>query len=174
MSTVKSTIVLSENGVNVLADTIKADQGVAKKWKKCSDVLMSEGVTSSMLVKPKKGATNKFEALHNQINATIVGTFNQTVKDILVKDVKTLSDEQKESRRYWIKQMGSYFNKIAKYLASAEKALQDADRGPKTPKSKFERYHDMLVDLKEFLQKWEEPEISISVALEGLEIMQAA
>jgi hypothetical protein len=174
MSTVKSTIVLSETGVNVLADTIKADQGVTKKWKKCSDVLMSEGVTSLMLVKPKKGTTNKFEVLHNQINATIVSTFNQTVKDILVKDVKTLSDEQKETRRYWMKQMGSYFNKIAKYLASAEKALQDADRGPKTPKLKINRFDEMVFNLKEFIQKWEDPEINVSMAMEAIQMLENA
>ena len=174
MSTVKSTIVLSENGVNVLADTVKSDQGVTKKWKKCSDVLMSEGVTSSMLVKPKKGATNKFETLHNQINATIVSTFNQTVKDILAKDVKTLSDEQKESRRYWFSQIGSYFRKIEKHLAKAEKALQDADKGPKTPKLKVNRFDEMVFNLKDFIQKWEEPEIDVSIAMAAIQLLENA
>jgi len=174
MSNVKSGFVLSEAGVNTLADTLKADQGVAKKWKKNSDVLMSEGVTSLMLVKPKKGATNKFEDLHNQINATIVSTFNQTVRDILAKDVKTLSDEQKETRRYWMKQMGSYFNKIAKYLASAEKALQDADKGPKTPKLKVNRFDEMVFNLKEFIQKWEDPEIDVSIAMEAIQMLENA
>jgi hypothetical protein len=174
MSTVKNAIVLSESSVNVLADTLKADQGVAKKWKKCSDTLMADGVSSLMLAKPKKGSTNKFKDLHDQINATIVGTFNQTVRDILAKDPKTLSDEQKETRRYWMKQMGSYFNKIAKYLKQAEDNLHNADKGPRTPKSKFERYHEMLLDLKDFIQKWDEPEINVTVAMEGLEILESA
>ena len=151
-------IVLPETALKVLVDAVKSESNARNKLKKCSDTLLANGVSSYMLAKPKQGETNKYETLHNQINDSIVATFTDNVQKVLTLPMASLSDEQKETRRYWRKQQGSLFSKIRSHLARTEKDLA-GDSTARTPKTKLDRIYDKLVEVRDIVEKWENPEL---------------
>lgn len=169
-----SHFVLGSDSARALSEAVKAESGARNKLKKCSDSLMSDGVTSSMLAKPSKGEANKFEALHNQINDIIIGTFSKTVQDIMAMPATARNDEQKETNRYWRQQVNSLFSKVRAHLTKTEKELLEGST-PIVQRSKLEIIHDKLVEVREMVQKWKNPELGCSVNdfLSNLELLIA-
>ena len=119
----QQTIVLNTESQKALTDAVNKDVAVSSKWRKCAELFVSQGVSSDLLVKVGRGEENPNELLHHQINTAIIAAFSDHVKAVISKETKTLTPEQQETKRYWQKQLGSYFGKITKHV----KRIEDAD-----------------------------------------------
>jgi len=127
---------------SVVVDTLKADAGVQKRWVKAADMLRSEGVTADML-----GSDKDFRAQFKE--QVILLSFTKTEQAIMAKPQTSLSDEEKVTRRRIQQQMGNRLDRVAQYVARAEReeGLSDEDRGT-------QRVATLETRLKKDLTKW--------------------
>ena len=156
-----ATTVLSETTVKDITATIKADRTTANKWKKLSDEIVADGVTSAMLVKVKKGEHNPHENLQFQINTAIVASFDKEVQDLIVKETKSLSQIDKGIKAYWQKQIASYYGKIARYVVQSEKEAEEGTNA-RVPKTKEERIAGHIADALRIAKSLETASFSIA------------
>ena len=175
----ETTIVLNIEAQKALTDAVNKDVAVSSKWRKCAELFVSQGVTSAMLVKVGRGEDNPNEMLHHQINTAIIAAFSDHVKAVISKETKTLTPEQQETKRYWQKQLGSYFNKITKHV----KKIEDTDKEPtakganqkrggvpKNAKGKIQYY---LLQCIESMRKLETPMPSQDTDIKALQAIMA-
>jgi signal transduction histidine kinase len=158
------TAVMSDSTVKYVANAVSADVTLRGKWKKTSDALISDGITSDMLVTVKKGEDNPHANLHHQVKEVIKGTFTKHVQTCLGKELKVLNDQDKETKRYWTKQVSSYFNKVRTHLENAEKLAEDESSGTITPrvaKTKVSRIKKHLNDVLDILKSLEDAKFNI-------------
>ena len=102
-------------GASVKTDKVKT---------KTVDILSSEGITSEMLVAPKKGEDAVF---YESVKAAVVLGFTANVQSLLHKDTKTLSDQAKSDKRYWQQQIGSKIKDLRNALAKRESQGEDGE-----------------------------------------------
>lgn len=109
--------------------TIKAD----KSKTKAIDSLHADGVTADMLKAPAKGEPT---VLFDSVKVSIVLGFAANVQALLKKDTKSLSEQQKETKRYWQQQIGSKLKDLRNALARREAASESG--GAEADKSTWE------------------------------------
>ena len=168
--------VMNSATASALANAISAEVVLKGKWKKASDLLISSGITTAMLVKPAKGEVNPNEKLHDQINATIVSTFNKHVQSCLAKEMKVLSEVDRETKRYWTKQISSLFNKVRTHLETAEKLADDESKGiiaPRVTVTKVQRAKNSLQEGINILKSLEKPDFDVVKMISDLKTMIA-
>lgn len=159
-----NTVVMSASTAKYVANAVSNEITLRGKWRKTSDALISDGITSNMLVTVKKGEENPHENLHYQLREVIKGTFNKHVQTCLGKEMKVLSDTDKETKRYWNKQISSLFNKVRTHLENAEKLSEDEASGTITPrvaKTKVSRIKKHLNDVLDILKSLEDAKFNI-------------
>ena len=158
------TAVMSDSTAKYVANAVSADVTLTGKWRKTSDALISDGITSEMLVSVKKGDENPHANLHHQVKEVIRGTFSKHIQSCLSKELKVLNDQDKETKRYWTKQVSSYFNKIRTHLENAEKLALDEANGTITPrvaKTKVSRIKKHLNDALDIIKSLEDAKFDI-------------
>lgn len=175
-----STIVLNTEAQKALTDAVNKDVAVNNKWRKCAELFISQGVTSDLLVKPARSEANPNELLHHQINTAIIAAFSDHVKAVISKETKTLTPEQQETKRYWARQVGSYFNKIVKHVGKIEDADKEPDakganqkRAGGVPKSAKGRIQYYLLQCIESMRKLEVPMPSMDTDIKALQAIMA-
>ncbi len=174
-----NSIVLNTEAQKALTDAVNRDVAVSSKWRKCAELFVSQGVSSWLLIKPARSEANPHELLHHQINTAIIAAFSDHVKAVISKETKTLTPEQQETKRYWARQVGSYFNKISKHV----KKIEDADKEPETkganqkrggvPKSAKGRIQYYLLQCIESMRKLEVPMPSMDTDVKALQAIMA-
>ena len=173
MNAINKAIVLSSNLATLTTDIVKGDRYIRNRWDFLAEGYHSEGISAFMLAKPEKGEKSPFEKLHKAIEKAIVESFDDDVKTLIKKEPKTLSKIDQGTRRYWLQQIGSYFNKIRTQLAKKEEELENPDDN-KTRKTKSKKdrilegiaqviktakgYDSATFDIKAFLSKMQEAE----------------
>jgi hypothetical protein len=162
---------MSDNTKKNLAIALDGELKQVGKWKKASDLLMADGISSDMLIKPSKGEVNSNELLHGQIEDTIVSTFSEHVQKIIVKETKTLNDEQKETKRYWVRQVSSLFNKVRVHLLKAE--AEPVEKGAKVILPKFQKVINKLNEAIEIAQSIESPNFDVTDVVKALKLQIA-
>ena len=110
--------------------TIKADKAKTK----AIDSLYADGVTAVMLEAPAKGEST---VLFDSVKVSIVLGFTASTQALLKKDTKTLSEQQKSDKRYWIQQIGSKMKDLRRALTRREAQGQESD-GAGADKSSWE------------------------------------
>ena len=155
-----SNLVLSDKSVNALNAALNTELSGRGKWKKAADAIIADGVDSAMLVKPARGEENPYARLHGQIEGLIVSHFSDHVQKILPKEPKVLSDVDKETRRYWVKQIGSLFNVIRKHVIAAE--AEPVTKTPKVAKTKVQRARGKIGEAIELVQAIDAPTFDVS------------
>ena len=137
-----SKIVITPECGTVVIDTLKADNGVQKKWKKAADMLRAEGVTSDIL-------SNDKEMRDYFKREVVLLSFTKVEQAIYAKPTTALSDEEKVTKRFVTTEMGSRLGKVIRHVAAAEKeeAMTDDERGAK-------RVADLATRLKRDLSAW--------------------
>lgn len=161
MTTIQ-TRVLSDASSKDLGEALKADNVAKNKWKKACDALTSDGVTSAMLAKPKKGETTPHEALIGQVESIVLASFSKLEQEIFAKEPKTLSDEQKVTRRFVQTERGSRYAKIVRHMVKYEKDEQEPESTPRTPKTKVGRIKANLEKAIELAQSLETPAFDVT------------
>ena len=91
---------------------------------KAVDSLQADGVTSDMLRAPAKGEST---VLFDSVKVSIVLGFTTAIQTLLTKDTKSLSETQKEDKRYWQMQIGSKMKDLRNALAKREAQGKESD-----------------------------------------------
>jgi hypothetical protein len=143
-----------------ITNVVSATQDVKGKTKKMTDLLVADGVKSSMLDKPsKKTDANPNATLQFGITQAIIKGLPVTWQSLLAKDTKTLSESDKTEKRYAQMQVGSYYGKVKRALIDFETPKSTA---PRVTRSAVERIIDSLNDAIEVAEKIEEPNFDIA------------
>lgn len=135
---------LTAETVSTVVETLKAEAGVLKKWKKAADALRAEGVTSEML-------TNDKEVRDAFKKDVILLSFTKTEQTIAAKPITACTDEEKVTRRFVATETGSRLGRVIRHVAAAEKEemMTDEERGAK-------KVADLATRLKKDLTYWVE------------------
>jgi hypothetical protein len=137
-----------------ITNVVSATQDVKGKTKKMTDLLVADGVKSSMLNKPsKKTDANPNATLQFGITQAIIKGLPMNWQSLLAKDTKTLSESDKTEKRYAQMQVGSYYGKVKRALIDFETPKSTA---PRVTRSAVERIIDSLNDAIEVAQKSED------------------
>ena len=143
-----------------ITNVVSATQDVKGKTKKMTDLLVADGVKSSMLDKPsKKTDANPNATLQFGITQAIIKGLPAEWVSLIAKDTKTLSDSDKNTKRYAQQQVGSYYGKVKRALIDFENPKSSA---PRVTRSAVERIIDALNDAIEVAEKIEEPNFDIA------------
>jgi hypothetical protein len=159
-ATIKS-VVLDDVSRASITDVVSSDRAVQGKTKKMTDALVARGVKSSMLEKvSKKTDANPHKELHFGINQAIIAGFPIEWQSLLSKDTSTLSQQDKDTKRYAQQQVGSWFGKIQRALIAFENPNKAS--APRVTRTSQQRIIDALNDAIEVAQKDEELDFDIT------------
>jgi hypothetical protein len=124
------------------------------------DLLVADGIKSSMLDKPsKKTDANPNATLQFGITQAIIKGLPNEWASLIAKDTKTLSESDKNAKRYAQMQVGSYYGKVKRALIDFETPKSTA---PRVTRSAVERIIDALNDAIEVAEKIEKPNFDIA------------
>ena len=157
--------VISAKSQEVLAATIKDHNKLETKWVAVTDSLSADGITSVDLAKTKTGETEKLRA---QVKSIIVSTFSSAKQNLLLKDTKTLSEEDKIKKKLVQKDIGSLLGLIERKLKKAEHdarvaaGMEDNGTGAQeSSKSELQKIQAKLDEVLVKLNKIEDAEFDI-------------
>ena len=151
---------LKENTQVSITNVVSATQDVKGKTKKMVDLLVADGIKSSMLDKPsKKTDANPNATLQFGITQAIIKGLPVTWQSLIAKDTKTLSESDKTEKRYAQMQVGSYYGKVKRALIDFENPKSSAPRVTRTAK---QRIIDSLNDAIEVAQGADDLDMDIS------------
>lgn len=152
---------LTPECVSTVVETLKAQAGVDKKWKKAADSLRAEGVTSAMLTDDKEVR----DAFKKDV---ILLSFTKAEQAIAAKPATALTDEEKVTRRWITTETGSRLGKVTRHVKKAEdeEAMTDEERGAK-------KVADLATRLKKDLTYWiEKVEKAEAVTFSATQMIQ--
>jgi len=138
---------------------IKADKaGVA-----ALDLLIADGFDQPTdFVSPKsEGSTIKTEEF-TALNEAIVLGFAKTAQALLAKPVKSLTDAQKTTRRYWQQQIGARRNDFKRQLTKRLDNDKPSDGAGSRNRPLDQRVRDNLNDVIKVCQSAEEPTFDVT------------
>lgn len=155
-------------------DAIKAAivaEGTAKsRWIKTTDLLVSDGITASMLKSTKTGENDKLRA---QVKSIIVSTFGKADQALLAKETKTLSDSAKAEKRRLIQETGRYLSLIEGKLASRE-ADESGEDESGSAKTELEKIQAKLSEVLKKLEKLEDARFDIVQTIKNVKALKGS
>ena len=155
-----NTAIIKEVTQDAITQAISSESVASNKWVKATDLLVADGVKSSMLDKPsKKTDANPNKTLQFNITQAIVKAFPSEIQSLLGKDTKTLSEADKANKRHWQQQIGSKYGKIKRHLIERENPKSSE---PRVQRSAVERIKSFLNDAIDLAQKIEEPNFDVA------------
>ena len=163
----KLTATLSDKSQQLTTEVVSAERGAQGKWKLLADSYQADGVKSSMLEKPsKKTDANPNVTLHFFINSAIVKGLPAEWQSLISKDTKTLSQADKDTKRYAQQQVGSYFGKIKRHLENAENPNKAS--APRVTRTAQQRIIDSLNDAIEVAQNAEDLNMDVAMFVKNI------
>ena len=134
-----------------------------KATKSAVDLLIADGFD-----KPTDyiGPKSKESTIHidewNALRAAVVLGFFKEIQTLLAKPIKSVSDLDKPTRRYWQAQIGA---RIADFKKQVTKRQDGSDGAGSRNRSLDQRVRDNLNDVIKVCQSAEEPTFSISAMI---------
>jgi hypothetical protein len=104
----------------------KARVAKEKTELKLGDILFSEGVTPEMLAAPEKGKepSENFAAAKQ----ALVSGYDARIQALMLKDPKTLSDDDKDTRRKWQMRVGADMRDLVAFIQRrVDRAIREAN-----------------------------------------------
>jgi len=149
-----------------ITNVVSATQDVKGKTKKMVDLLVADGVKSSMLDKPsKKTDANPNATLQFGITQAIIKGLPAEWVSLIAKDTKTLSDSDKNAKRYAQQQVGSYYGKVKRALIDFENPKSTAPRVTRTAQ---QRIIDALNDAIDVAQGSEDLNMDVALFIKNI------
>jgi hypothetical protein len=149
-----------------ITNVVSATQDVKGKTKKMVDLLVADGVKSSMLDKPsKKTDANPNVTLQFSITQAIIKGLPAEWVSLIAKDTKTLSESDKSAKRYAQQQVGSYYGKVKRALIDFENPKSSAPRVTRTAQ---QRIIDSLNDAIDVAQGSEDLNMDVAVFVKNI------
>ena len=138
--------ILKSDDQAIVAKAVATSILAEKQGAAAVDVLIAAGFDKpSDMVSPKtEGSTINVEEF-NHINETIVMGFSADIQRLLAKPVKSLTDAQKTTRRYWQQQIGAKRNDFKRALQRRIDAASP-DGGASRTRTIDEWFRDMAND----------------------------
>ena len=163
----KLTATLSDKSQQLTTEVVSAERGAQGKWKLLADSYQADGVKSSMLNKPsKKTDANPNATLHFFINSAIVKGLPAEWQALIAKDTSTLSDSDKNTKRYAQQQVGSYYGKIKRHLENAENPNKAS--APRVVRTAQQRIIDSLNDAIDVAQNAEDLNMDVAMFIKNI------
>ena len=157
---------LKENTQVSITNVVSATQDVKGKTKKMVDLLVADGIKSSMLDKPsKKTDANPNATLQFGITQAIIKGLPAEWVSLIAKDTKTLSESDKNAKRYAQQQVGSYYGKVKRALIDFETPKSTA---PRVTRTAVQRIIDSLNDAIEVAQGSEDLNMDVAVFVKNI------
>ena len=133
------------------------------------DVLYSGGFEARFCKSPKKDSDNvEHKEAYAALKVAVVAGFTETRRKLLDTPTKALSEKQKDTKRYWQKQIGARVGDFHNQLQRREDVAAGITN-PRTTKSVETYSSETLVALKKRWESAELAEFDLVVALEKLE-----
>jgi hypothetical protein len=149
-----------------ITNVVSATQDVKGKTKKMVDLLVADGIKSSMLDKPsKKTDANPNATLQFGITQAIIKGLPVEWVSLIAKDTKTLSDSDKNAKRYAQQQVGSYYGKVKRALIDFENPKSSAPRVTRTAQ---QRIIDSLNDAIDVAQGSEDLNMDVALFIKNV------
>lgn len=127
-------------------NTFKSEAKQEHQWVKFTDALVSEGITTDDF--KDSDFANSFKV------AVVLPSFTKQEQALMSAPIKSLSEEQKVSRRYLQQQIGSRVAKVVTHLRKRETVEEESDNDATAkPKAKVKN-NDLGAKLKADLIKW--------------------
>ncbi len=136
---------ISTSVIAIGINTFKGESKQDHQWVKFTDALIAEGITADDF--KDTDFAGSFKA------AVVLPSFTKQEQALMSAPIKSLSDEQKISRRYLQQQIGSRVAKVVTHLKKRETLEEDASGNDTTAKPKAKK-NDLGAKLKADLIKW--------------------
>ena len=137
---------ISTSVITLGINTFKSEAKQEHQWVRFTDALIADGITSEDFKDSE--FSNSFKV------AVVLPSFSKQEQGLMSAPVKSLSDEQKVSRRYLQQQIGSRVAKVVTHLKKREAQDNDAtDNDTDSAKPKAKK-NDLGAKLKADLIKW--------------------
>jgi hypothetical protein len=157
---------LKENTQVSITNVVSATQDVKGKTKKMVDLLVSDGIKSPMLDKPsKKTDANPNATLQFGITQAIIKGLPAEWVSLIAKDTKTLSESDKNTKRYAQQQVGSYYGKVQRALVDFENPKSSA---PRVTRTAVQRIIDSLNDAIDVAQGSEDLNMDVALFIKNV------
>ena len=149
-----------------ITNVVSATQDVKGKTKKMVDLLVADGIKSPMLDKPsKKTDANPNATLQFGITQAIIKGLPAEWVSLIAKDTKTLSDSDKNAKRYAQQQVGSYYGKVKRALIDFETPKSSA---PRVTRTAVQRIIDSLNDAIDVAQGSEDLNMDVALFIKNV------
>jgi hypothetical protein len=149
-----------------ITNVVSATQDVKGKTKKMVDLLVADGIKSSMLDKPsKKTDANPNVTLQFGVTQAIIKGLPVEWASLIAKDTKTLSESDKNAKRYAQMQVGSYYGKVKRALIDFETPKSTAPRVTRTAQ---QRIIDALNDAIDVAQGSEDLNMDVALFIKNI------
>jgi hypothetical protein len=154
-----NTAIIKEVTQTAITQAVASENVASNKWVQATDLLVADGVKSSMLDKPsKKSDANPNATLQFNITQAIIKAMPNEWQSLISKETKTLSQADKDTKRYAQMQIGSKYGKIKRHLIERENPKSSA---PRVIRSAQERIIDSLNDAIEVARDMKEPSFDV-------------
>ena len=155
-----NTAIIKEVTQTAITQAVASENVASNKWVQATDLLVADGVKSSMLDKPsKKTDANPNATLQFNITQAIIKAMPAEWVSLISKETKTLSQADKDTKRYAQQQVGSKYGKIKRHLIDRENPKSSA---PRVTRTSQQRIIDALNDAIEVAQKDDELDFDIT------------
>lgn len=133
----KATFNLNKTSGAYISDAVKLDISNGNKWVVASESLFADGIRAEHIATEKKGGV---QAVYDFVTEAIISGYHKNDQALIRTDVKSLDDVQKAKRKELQQRLGTYRNRLQKYLA--ELAIQSGEveveeKAEKTPVEKI-------------------------------------
>ena len=136
---------ISTSVITLGINTFRGEAKQEHQWIRFTDLLIADGITSEDFKDSE--FSNSFKV------AVVLPSFTKQEQSLMSAPVKSLSDEQKVSRRYLQQQIGSRVAKVVTHLKKREAVEDDAADNDAMAKPKAKK-NDLGAKLKADLIKW--------------------
>ena len=136
---------ISSSVITLGINTFKSEAKQDHQWVRFTDALIGDGVTSDDFKDSE--FTNSFKV------AIVLPSFTKQEQALMSAPIKSLSDDQKISRRYLQQQIGSRVAKVVTHLKKREAVDDDTPDTSSEAKPKAKK-NDLGAKLKADLIKW--------------------
>lgn len=148
--------VLTTQTISAISNAVSRSINADKAGVKALDALIADGFDKPTdFTSPKSADSTATADEFEAINAAIVMGFSADVRKLLLKPVKSLSEEQKTTRRYWQQQIGARRNDFKRQLEKRLAADKPDGAGPRN-RTLDQRVRDNLNDVIKACQNAEE------------------
>ena len=148
---------LSENAIAKISQAVGATVKADKAMTSALDTLIADGLVSTDFISPKKadsGSTATPE-MYSAINNAIVRGFTADIQKLLEKNTKSLTDLQKNTKRYWQQQIGAKRNDFRRAMEKRENVGATESGAPQRTRTAEQRIRDNLNDIIKVCQNAE-------------------